>query len=564
VRRLVLLVLAVLALSAGSGAARTESATVGVYPSGTTFSASAGAPAHAASSVSLAMPVGGVDDATILVRGAQKVSIDAPTIDAPLQLSLFFAHYVSVDGKAVPDALMPWDGSQRATEHTNQPLWLQVTVPYGTSPGTYQGSVVVGADGNRTVVPLTVNVAAVTLPAPNAVKGSLLTAFNFSAQSYANKAAGLYGISPDSTLPGLFSFLASYRLSPNSWGYGNPKQSSGYTSDRRWWLDKTAQMVAAAGQPRQFASMWIPISNNRWAPNTYVGDRSPYKPRAWCGYLRSVHAFWEKHGWLGGSYPYLYGMDEPGPTQFRTVAQQAKVTHSCFPGSHVLVTGKPTAENHYLWDGGKDDVDVWVVLASRYYGEYTNPSLSRRGISHARKEQALINSARRHHKQIWTYTYDAASHSTPGFTATEPASDPRVFVDWAAYEGISGMLYGEGTTTYAKGNPLVSNDKAKGSFVLVYPGKNGPIASARLEVLREGIEDWEVLNIVRHKHGAAKVRQLLSGLFSTTGKGAKLGCTIGCPIKTNTPYSWPLWSHDAGTPRTVASMRAAALRAASS
>jgi Domain of unknown function (DUF4091) len=564
VRRLVLLVLAVLALSAGSGAARTESATVGVYPSGTTFSASAGAPAHAASSVSLAMPIGGVDDATILVRGAQKVSIDSPAIDAPLQLSLFFAHYVSVDGKAVPDALMPWDGSQRATEHTNQPLWLQVTVPYGTSPGTYQGSVVVGADSNRTVVPLTVNVAAVTLPAPNAVKGSLLTAFNFSAQSYANKAAGLYGISPDSTLPGLFSFLASYRLSPNSWGYGNPKQSSGYTSDRRWWLDKTAQMVAAAGQPRQFASMWIPISNNRWAPNTYVGDRSPYKPRAWCGYLRSVHTFWAKHGWLGGSYPYLYGMDEPGPTQFRTVAQQAKVTHSCFPGSHVLVTGKPTAENHYLWDGGKDDVDVWVVLASRYYGEYTNPSLSRRGISHARKEQALINSARRHHKQIWTYTYDAASHSTPGFTATEPASDPRVFVDWAAYEGISGMLYGEGTTTYAKGNPLVANDKAKGSFVLVYPGKNGPIASARLEVLREGIEDWEVLNIVRHKHGAAKVRQLLSGLFSTTGKGAKLGCTIGCPIKTNTPYSWPLWSHDAGTPRTVASMRAAALRAASS
>src|SRR5215475_4599490 len=104
VRRLVLLVLVVLALSAGSGVARSLSATVGVYPSGTTFSASAGAPAHAASSVSLAMPVG----------GAQHVSVVSPAIDAPLQLHLFFAHYVSVDGKAVPDALMPWDGSQRA------------------------------------------------------------------------------------------------------------------------------------------------------------------------------------------------------------------------------------------------------------------------------------------------------------------------------------------------------------------------------------------------------------------------------------------------------------------
>ena len=140
-RRLVLLVFVVLALSAGSGAARSLSATVGVYPSGTTFSASGGAPAHAASSVSLAMPIGGVDDATVLVRGAQHVSIVSPTIDSPLQLSLFFAHYVSVAGKAVPDALMPWNGSQRSTEHTNQPLWLQVTVPYGTAPGTYQGSV---------------------------------------------------------------------------------------------------------------------------------------------------------------------------------------------------------------------------------------------------------------------------------------------------------------------------------------------------------------------------------------------------------------------------------------
>jgi Domain of unknown function (DUF4091) len=563
VRRLVLLVFVVLALSAGSGAARTTQATVGVYPSGTTFSATGAVPAHPASSVSLDMPIGAVDDATLLVRGAQNVSVVTPAIAPPLQLKLFFAHYVSVAGQAVPDALMPWDGSQRATEYTNQPLWLQVTAPYGTAPGNYSGSLLLVADGVRTPVTISVTVDSVTLPKQNQVAGSLLTAFNFSPQSYANKAASLYGVAPESTLPGLFSFLASYRLSPNNWGYGNPKEASGYTSDRRWWLDKSAQMVAAAGQPGQFASMWIPVSNNRWSPSTYVGGRSPYKPQAWCSYLRSVRGFWQQHGWLG-SYSYLYGMDEPGASRFRTVAKQANATHSCFPGGHLIVTGKPTAQNHYLWNGGKDDVDVWVVLASRYYGEYTNPSLSRRGISHAKQELSLINSARRHHKQIWTYTYDAASHSTPGFTATEPASDPRVFADWAAYEGISGLLYGQGTTTYASGNPLVSNDKEKGSYVLIYPGRNGPIASARLEVLREGIEDWEILNVARHKHGAALVRQLLSGLFSTTSKGAKLGCTIGCPIKTSTPYSWPTWSHDAGTPRTVAQMRAAALDAAAS
>src|SRR5215831_3331377 len=421
-RRLVLLVLVVvvLALGAGSGAARSLSATVGVYPSGTTFSASGAAPAHASSSVSLAMPIGGVDDATILVRGAQKVSIVSPAIAPPLQLKLFFAHYVSVDGNEVPDALMPWDGSQHSTEHTNQPLWVQVTAPYGTPSGNYSGTLLVVADGTRTPVSISVTVAAVTLPKQNEVAGSLLTAFNFSAQSYLNKVSSLYGVSPESSVPGLFSFLASYRISPTSWGYGNPSSASGYTSDRAWWRDRVTQMVAAAGEPGQFASMWIPMSNNRWSPKTYVGGRSPFKPQTWCSYLRSVHSFWESHGWLS-SYPFLWGMDEPGLPRFRVVAKQAKVTHSCFTGGHVIVTGMPTAKDRFLWNGGKADVDAWVVLASRYYGKYTNPSLTRRGISHADQELRLINAARRHHKQIWTYTYEANSHSTTGFTATEPS-----------------------------------------------------------------------------------------------------------------------------------------------
>jgi Domain of unknown function (DUF4091) len=560
--RVVFLVALVLALSAGSSAARLTAASVGVYPSGTTFSASGSAPARAASSVALAMPIGGVDDATILVSGAQNVSIESPTIGGGLELKFFFAHFVSVAGTAVPDALMPWDGSPRSTEHTNQPLWLQVTVPYGTPAGTYSGSVVVNANGARTTVPLGVTVSPVTLPQANQASGSLLTAFNFSPQSYGAKVNALYGVTPTTSLPKLFSFFASYRLSPNNWGYGNPNKASGYSSNRRWWLDKSGQMVEAAGEPSQFASMWIPVSNNRWAPSTYVGGRSPFKPQTWCGYLRSVHGFWQKHDWLN-SYAYLWGLDEPGLTRFKIVQKQAAVTHSCFAGGHVIVTGRPTAENRFLWNGGNDDVDAWAVLASRYYGQYTNPAQSRNGVSHATQNLKLINAVRHRGKQIWAYTYDAGSHSTPGFTAIEPLADPRVFVDWAALEGITGLLYGQGTTTYSKGNPLDSNDKEKGSFVLVYPGRSGPIASARLEVLREGIEDWEILNVARKKHGNATVARLLSGLFSTAGAGAKLGCTIGCTLKTSTKYSWPTWSNDSSTPAKIAQMRAAALGAAS-
>lgn len=552
----------VLALTAGSSAARSTASNVGVYPSGTTFTATGAPPARGAASVALTMPVGGVDDSTILVRNAQKIAIASTTIDAPLDLKLMFAHFVSVKGKAVPDALLPWDGSLRSSEKPNQPVWVQVTVPYGTAAGAYTGSIALVADGNRTTIPISVTVAPVTLPRTNQSAGSLLTAFNLAPQSYGGKVNDLYGVTPPTSLPELFRFFASYRLSPNNWGYGNPNKPSGYTGDRRWWLDKSGQMTAAAGDPAQFASMWIPISSNRWAPSTYVGGQSPFKPQTWCSYLKSVHGFWQKHDWLG-AYQYLWGMDEPGLTRFKVVQKQAAITHKCWSGSHVIVTGRPTPETRFLWNGGKDDVDTWVVLASRYYGEYTNPSQSRKGKSNATAFLKLINAARHKGKQIWTYTYGANSHSTPGLTTAEPLAATRVVVDWAALEGITGLLYGQGTTSYSKGNPLVSNDRDDGGYVLIYPGRDAPIPSARLEVLREGIEDWEILNVVRQKHGSKAVTKLLAGLFSTSGVGAKLGCTIGCQLKTATPYSWPTWSHDATTPSKVAQMRAVALRAAS-
>ena len=551
-----------LAGSGGSGFARVTQSTVAVYASGTSFRGSSGPPAGAGSSVSLAMPIGGVDDATILVRGAQNVAISSPTIASPLRLRLFFAHYVSVGGTLVPDALLPWDGSSRSTENLNQPVWLQVTVPYGTAAGMYSGSVQVVADGNPTTIPIAVQVADVTLPQPGQVSGSLLTAFNVSPQSYGAEVNKLYGVTANRSLPGLFSFLSSYRISPNNWGYGNPRSSAGYTKARRWWLNKAGEMKVAVGNPRRFASMWIPVSSNRWSRDTYPGGLSPYAPQTWCSYLRSVHTFWQRQGWLA-SFPYLWGMDEPGTARFGIVAGQARTTHACFPGGHLIVTGHPAERNRILWNGGSDDVDVWVVLASRYYGRYTAASGAGRNLAGATANLRMIDQVRRRGKQIWTYTYRTGSHSTPGFSAVEPLSDPRMFVDWAALEGITGLLYGEGTTTYSKENPLVSNDRGLGSFVLIYPGRSGPVASARLEVLREGIEDWEILNVVRQRHGADEVRNLLSRLFSTSPSATRLGCRSGCQIRTGTRYAWPTWAHGASAPVKLARMRVAALAAAS-
>lgn len=130
-------------------------------------------------------------------------------------------------------------------------------------------------------------------------------------------------------------------------------------------------------------------------------------------------------------------------------------------------------------------------------------------------------------------------------------------------QNSSGILYGEGMTAYgAAGNHLTNVSKG-GESVLIYPGPGGqPIASARLDQIRDGIEDWEVFNLVRQHYGAARVRTILgqAGLFSADAKGVKLSCIVGCDLNGPTPDAWPQWSHDTTTPSRIEAARLAALK----
>lgn len=159
-------------------------------------------------------------------------------------------------------------------------------------------------------------------------------------------------------------------------------------------------------------------------------------------------------------------------------------------------------------------------------------------------------------------TYSGVGGS-PGYSAAEPLSDPRMFLLWNALEGIQGTLYGQGLTSYTTGNPLDAV-AANGESVLVYPGADGPVASARLEQIRDGIEDWDLLDVVRRKRGPAAVRAILgkAGLFSVTGQRVELACTLGCELHGSTRFSWPQWSHDASTAQRIEAAHLQALRVA--
>ncbi len=478
-----------------------------------------------------------------------------------------FAHFVSAGGRVVPDALEPWDGSERAAERQNQPVYVQLGVPAGTRPGRYAGTVTVVADGRRSAVPVSVRVFPVTLPSPGTRAGNLLTAFNLSPESYVSKSAQLYGYTThDQRIAAnraLFAMLGAYRISPGSWGFGEPRSQSGYESSSKWWLDSAGNFLGQLRSSPGFSALRIPISSNRAAAHNYIARVSPFQPETWCEYLRRVYAFWSTNGALGASaVPYVFGYDEPGPSGQRLVARQAKAVHDCFPGGRQMMTGNPSPANAFLWDGKRgDDLDIWTVLSRRFYGTWTSPAHTRVGKTRARDYHRMIEKVRTRGKMVWAYTY-TGTPGTPGFAATEPLSNARMLVLWSALEGVDGLLYTQGATSYTKSNPLA--EVGSGEKVLLYPGPSGPMPSARLEQIRDGIEDWALLQIVRKRHGSGAVREILgrAGLFSSSRGGVKLACNLGCELRSTTKYAWPRWSRDASTPRRIEAAKLAALQRA--
>jgi hypothetical protein len=210
-------------------------------------------------------------------------------------------------------------------------------------------------------------------------------------------------------------------------------------------------------------------------------------------------------------------------------------------------------DNGFLWDDrGCDDVDVWAVLSRRFYGSFATPVEQSAHIDVARELQPAIRAARARGASIWSFTYESqAGRGSPGYAATEPATDARVFGLWNALEGIDGTLYADGMVSYGSLDPYHQLTQ-HGQHVLVYPAlapAAEPVTSLRLENLRDGIEDADLARMLVARSGRGALRAILARerIFSIRGSRVLLGCTSGCDLSAATKYSWPRYRRGSGT-----------------
>jgi hypothetical protein len=100
-------------------------------------------------------------------------------------------------------------------------------------------------------------------------------------------------------------------------------------------------------------------------------------------------------------------------------------------------------------------------------------------------------------------------------------------MEWLSFSyGMSGELYYETTEAYSTGDPWVNqyNFGGTGDGTLFYPGtpaKIGgqteiPVESLRMKMIRDGMEDFELLNLARKLGAGAQATQIAQGVFPRT------------------------------------------------
>jgi len=384
-----------------------------------------------------------------------------------------------------PDPLLPAAPvSVNAMER--QPLWFTVTVPPGTEPGRYKGEVQIqGQDLADVRIPLEVRVWDFQLPRP----GRLATPFGLYAHALSN---WYYGSAPyREAMPAeqfseWCSFMGRYRLTPKNIAreYLGKVETEGETFPDLTRLQETLQPLAEPlFSPYSFCIYRLPsnhsIDNSAWKNNL---------PEAEGAFFRHVQA-WESLGLPNEAY--VYGVDEPRPAQYSLLKKIYKRIKKRAPIYPIMQTiGDPYPQELEEW------VDIWCPLTARLEGEFYS-------------KRVAAGDA------LWTYVCCSPKPPYANFFVDQPATAHRVLFWQAKNAGATGLLYWcvcwwKGLPSKASGEahfPEIPVDlseadtyqsfKVNGDGLLLYPGPNGkPWPSLRLEVIRDGIEDYEMLALL--------------------------------------------------------------------
>ena len=366
-----------------------------------------------------------------------------------------------------PDPLPP-AGQVEVAAGALQPVWVTVAAADDQPAGLYHGRIrVVADDGRARELALEVRVWDFELPRTP----SLPTAFDFSdgqlARAYRSFVPG--GSAWDGRIPELeqayYFDMLQHRISP----------VIGVDPAKRGFDDR----IEALRQRGLVAfGLFTRGGSNDWPDEADALERRMARYREGAAVLRREQL-------LGAAY--VYAWDEPTLGLAR-VAGILEALHAAASDLRTLIClfDAPDPLRHAEW---LKDADILCVRNAAY-------------------DAASADAWRRQGKQVWMYP----SSPTPPFPTLvidAPAISYRI-LPWMCWKyRAQGLLYWH--VNYWSGedpwrNPATFAKDQNGNGSLYYPAPDGPVPSIRLEVLRDGLDDYDYLETLKQRAAATTAR----------------------------------------------------------
>jgi hypothetical protein len=435
----------------------------------------------------------------------------------------------------VPDPLIPlidpYTGANAGQPfdvgtNLNQPVFIDVYVPAGTTAGTYTGTIHVAASrGMSADVPLSVTVWDLDLPDMRTVT----THFKMSITGLPQYHAGLSSNTAFATVTKRYEELAhTHRIDTGQQLV--PYIVDGCTVPTA--ADWTAfDAVVGPYLSGSYFSDGVPSSRMDvpFSPGESFGIDGacgPGAPMASQDAYAAISEAWSEHldknGWLAPSI--VYAFDEPPASELPQIAKGSAWLQAGDPAwkAHVMDTTSPTTATAPVLDPALGIYTValpWYGAwnGTPYYGRTEWPALFAQGI------------------QLWFYTGNAVLPPYPTIsTDTLDGFEPLIQLWGSWYEKATGFLYWD-MASWDAANPWGPENTwdLPGDGVLIYPGNHdgtmapagspsdvaidGPIPSYRLKMLRQGLQDWALFRLADQKGVTSVVQQQMAAVYTQFG-----------------------------------------------
>ena len=435
-------------------------------------------------------------------------------------IHLYFVHAVMVyaptgeHGRTGrwPDALVPLTRpfnirSDGRNGPRHQSVWVDMAIPRDQQPGTYRGNVTISSDrGELGTVNIELTVHDVTLPAERH--------FPAHVGLYEHHIARMHGVDQDSAefreiFTQYLSFLLENRLDPRTPpGLRGRLEQGKYVVEWPW--PELEQLFIEKGRTQFLIRPLLRGIPEQGREGPFTEEYKGYI-RA---YVRQVIARAKQNGWYD-RLVFLSPIDEPKTAkQYEAVRRWAEVMRGVDPDVPMAVTEQPFPENPD-WGTLVGHVNAWIVNGNYLFAG----------------AEAVDNRRRAGDMLTWYISCDQL-YPQPNYYIDREAADPRM-VPWITWRyGLGGILYWTATFWEEIKDPWIDpitwkwfpcNSPAAGEGSLVYPGHlvqrytrqdnvKGPVGSIRLALLREGLEELELLRLLDEIGGQAAADEIVASI----------------------------------------------------